>query len=775
MSVSCCLLYMAVLAIPWWDDFPRIVESPQLEQAQAHHAMIGMCAAHTDPGWGLYGQAIGYHEQRANEFHNSGIKVISYAETYGTTYCYIAELSAESPDSDQRTVVRSHWNWPKYGGGDIAWVGIHNWFDDEAFARPYTRTHPRYGGPAMTYPDGTPATGYLGPDTDPRNSRVYDASIAKDILGRPALEYRFHAKLPPEETGETPDFPIKGLLPVEGSYSGLVLFCKDSACPFFTDYARASTLMAADHGSDGIWSDNYSAWDSFGLRPVQNAFGEWSVARFRDYLKDHFDTETLAALGVANLNTFDVRAALRAFMRSIGGDDTNLQDPLWRDPRWTEDPLWRAYVIFKRQTGTEALSHYYATVKKAAAEAERSDYLVAGNDIQYMLGWCRGDLDMVSSEMAPGWGLMTGPRGIPLFPLGRFAPLYKLGREHAQSRFVNIWLYLEKEYAPYRLNSNLVNTFYYEMLANHTLPMFHPGNPRVAGRDDDNAAFFTFVERVAPEYGARVPVEDIGIYYSPSSALRDMTPAGTVNHADQAHHFGLLGWATALGELHLQYRILPEWRCTPETLDTLRLLIIPDAQAIDPTWVNATLKPWLERGGRLIYTGASGLYKGETDNFEENVQGTCLESLRKFEGTSCILENIGRDYYLLITLPERDALRPVFSELLKNLPGGMPSHICSDTLPTTLGITLYEDRARSRFFIDLNNMDLDVEADSIRPTGEISFTVQIPDWMAGREVSCRALSPDTPPDVAINVRNGTTLTLTVSPLRYYAGIILETV
>lgn len=765
-----------MLVLPWWDEFPRIVETPRLEQAQAHHATVGMCAAHTDPGWGLNGQIIAGHPERGQAFQEAGLKAISYVETYGEAYCFIVELAAGSPGTVHRSVVRSHWNWQAYGGGETAWVGMHTWFDDEAFARPYTRTHPRYGGPAMTYPDGTPATGYLGPASDPRNSRVYDASMAKDILGNLAIHYHFFRQPETKEGESLPLSPkiIQALLPVGDEFCSLMLFSKDAACPFFTDYARASTLMAADRGSDGIWSDNYSAWDSFGLRPVQNAFGEWSVARFRGYLKDHFDTETLAAMGVADTDTFDVRAALRTFMRSIGGDDTNLQDTLWKDPRWTEFPLWRAYVIFKRQTGTEALSRYYEAVKTAAAEAGKPDYLIAGNDMQYMLGWCRGDLDMVSSEMAPGWGLMTGPRGIPLFPLGRFAPLYKLGREHARSRFVNIWLYLEKEYAPYRLNSGLVNTFYYEMLANHTLPMFHPGNPRVAGRDDDNAAFFSFVERVAPEYGARMPIEDIGIYYSPSSALRDMTPAGTVNHADQAHHFGLLGWATALGELHLQYRVVPEWRCTPDTLDTLRLLIIPDAQVIDPAWVDTTMKPWLSRGGRLIYTSATGKYRGETDNFDENAQGPFLESLRKSDGVHYVPENLGRDYYLLTTLPERDALRPTFSELLKSLPGGIPSRICADTLPPTLGITLYEDRARSRFFIDLNNMDLDAEADFIRPTEEISFSVQIPEWMAGREVRCNVMAPDTVPDVTITPKNSGALTLTVGPIRYYAGIILET-
>ena len=772
MNVLCFLVCMTVVTAPWWEDFPRIVETPHLDQALAHHATIGMCAAHTDPGWGVYGQVIARHEERGREFQESGLKSISYAETYGTTYCYIVELAPEAPDADHRALLCSHWNWTKYGGGEIAWVGMHNWFDDEAFARPYTRTHPRYGGPPMTYPDGTPATGYLGSAADPRNNRVYDACTAKDILGGLALEYRFQPKPAPTGEGETSGVPMTGLLPVGDAYVGLVLFCKDSACPLFADYTRASTLMAADHGSDGIWSDNYSAWDSFGIRPVQNAFGDWSVARFRDYLKVHVDTESLAAMGVSGVESFDIRAALRSFMRSIGGDDTNLQDPLWNDPRWLEFPLWRAYAVFKRQTGAEALSRYYHGVKEAAAEAGRPDFLIAGNDLEFMLGWCRGDLDLVSSELSPGWGLATGPHGIPLYPVGRFAPLYKFAREHARSRFVNIWLYLEKEYAPCRLNSAVVNTFYYEMLANHTLPMFHPGNPRIAGTDADNAGFFAFVERAAPEYGARQPVEDIGIFYSSGSVLRTITPGGFQDHGNQHHQFGVWGWATALGELHYQYRIIPEWHCTAKALNALHLLVIPDAQVLEPEWVAAVLKPWLERGGRLMYTGMTGLYRGEAHHFDKNPGGPCLESLKDLPKVRFVVENIGRDYYLLDTVAERDNMRPRFSELVSTLLQDIPARITPEKLPATVGVTLYEDEARSLFFIDLNNMHLNPQADALVLADKLRFSVRLPNWITGREVREHVLAPGPVPVVTLERQDQQTVQVHVESLRVYAGIVI---
>ena len=46
---------------PFWDNYPRIIETSDLATALSYHATIGMNHAHADPGWGLYGQKIGAH------------------------------------------------------------------------------------------------------------------------------------------------------------------------------------------------------------------------------------------------------------------------------------------------------------------------------------------------------------------------------------------------------------------------------------------------------------------------------------------------------------------------------------------------------------------------------------------------------------------------------------------------------------------------------------------------------------------------------------------
>src|ERR1051325_1349129 len=121
-------------------------------------------------------------------------------------------------------------------------------------------------------------------------------------------------------------------------------------------------------------------------------------AGFRDYLRKTFSAETLRKWGVEESAQFDIRELLQARCKEWGGNPTDLYDKHWRDPRWRDEPLWRAYGIYKRQRGTEALSQLYRALKEEARSAGRPDFLVAGNDIPiFSLGWVRGDVDMAST------------------------------------------------------------------------------------------------------------------------------------------------------------------------------------------------------------------------------------------------------------------------------------------------------------------------------------------------------------------------------------------
>lgn len=756
-------------SLPWWDDYPRIVETLDVGIALDHHASVGVCATDNDPGWGTYGQMSGRRPHVRNAFHGAGIRTMSYFETFGQSYCYIAEIG-EQGGAEFAPILHQHWGWQGYSGGPIHWVGVQNWFDDEEFARPYTRTHPVYGGPPMRYPDGTEATGYDGPETDPRNSRVFDAACSKSIYGDISTEYSFNAAVNAidPDTGQ-PVGPLDGLFEVDGAYTGLFMFGRDTACPHWLDYVYASTHLAAGNGLDGMWTDNYSPWDSFGYGPNQRGFGDWSVATFRDYLAAHFTAAELTAMGVADPAAFDIAAYLIAQAETWSGvSQPHLNHGVWRDARWMDDPLWRAYLIHKRQTGTAALDGYYDTVKQAAEDAGNSEFFIAGNDIPfYNLGWCRGELDMVSTELSPGWHMGAGSRGIMLPPLGRFAPVYRLGREHAKSRIMNIWLYLEGPFASYRLNPNLLSVFYFEMLANHALPMFHPGNPRVAGTDADNAAFFAFVESVQDEWGARIPTHDVGVYYSSSSLLRELAPGGFLNMNDQAHQFGIWGIGTMLGEMHQQYRYIPEWSLTPEALEGLRVLIIPHALVFDPDDAANIIQPWLNQGGKLIVTGDSGMYLPESGNFAVNPDGPCTADL-----TGDILRiaaNAGRDYY--VATDGRPALLDAWRGQYDAFTADTARLVDAPSAPSTIGVSTFADAALRRYYLDLHNYDIDVDTDTLTAAPPASFEVELPAFV--QNPTATAFSPDAAPVVLFAHNGDGKAQMDVGAFLRYACVVID--
>ncbi len=799
-------------ATPWWDDFPALIQTPSVEVAVAARANAVLCGAADDPTWGLYAQRLRMAASRGRiaALHRAGLKALTWFEGFGTCQAYVAQLKRNADGSWVKQpaeplltrVFAQHWNWQHFdGAGEIRWVGIPDYFADADFARPWTRVHPRYGSPPLRYPDGRVATGFVGEAADPRRHAVFDAGCSKDVLGRVTFAYGYNPavnRLRPDT--RQPAGPLAGLIRVRNAppgppdpgftpeawarlrregYAGTIQAGKDTACPAWIDYLRASVRQALDAGVDGLWVDNFSPWDNFSAWPVQKAFGEWSVAGFRDTLRARFTSAELAAMGLnpETLDTFDVRRYLRDRCRKWGGRPEHFQDRAWFDPRWRDDPIWRAFLGYKRRTGAAALSRFYHLVKAEAAAAGKPDFLVMGNDIPlYSLGWVRGDLDLVSTELSWGWGLTTGPRGLMPPPRGSYAPVYLLAREHARSRFVNVWMYVPAEL---RGNTNLARVLYYQALAHHALPMPHPGG-RTVGTPAVNAEFFAFVRRNAKAWSRREPVAEVGLFHSASSQLMEMLPGGFRDHRRQPHSFAFWGWGTALTRLHRGWRAVPEWKLSADTLRPLRLMIIPEAEVFARSGV-PVLEAWVRAGGALLITGASGRRLGETENFARCPGGSTLSALlgdlRDGDGTRPLgrgrviyrRDDPGLAFYLA------DARRPRWRELIADIlaacPETVPPSLSAPEVPPTVELTLY--RRPGRIYIEVNNTDWRPSSDRLVPTPPLRFTVTLPPEWHGKTPRLRVLSPDSPPAGKWIPRGNRRGRIKLAPIPVYASVILE--
>ena len=781
---------------PWWDHATAFVSTSSPAQAARVHADAVMSGAGDDPTWGTYSERTRIVERAKDTatLHGQGMKVLAYIEGFGETDSFVAEIRRDatggwvksSRDPTLTRLFNTAWTWRHYNGsGVIHWIGPADYFDESDVVAPWTRSHPRYGSPAPTYPDGRPAEGQPDPN-DPRTNRLYDATCSKDINGHVAFDYEYFPNVPTagllSTTGVATGPPDPGYTPAEwakikgAGYAATFEAGKDTACPIWIDYIRASVRQQLDAGIDGLWVDNYSPWDNFGSPPIQKAFGDWSVAGFPAYLRAHFSAAQLAALGAADAGAFDIRNYLRARCRAFGGNPDNLKDPKWRDPHWADDPLWHAYLIYKRQTGTHELSAFYHAIHTEAAAAGKPDFLVSGNDIPgYSLGWARGDLDLVSTELSSGWGQTYGPRGLMFPPYGSYVPVYQLAREHAKSRYVNAWMYVPKEE---RQKPNLARVLYAQALAFDAtaMPHYEPG-ARTAGTEAVDAAFFEFLHRAAPLFRERTQLDEVGVYYSSSSQLMEILPGGFRNQADQPHSFAFYGWGTALTFLHVPWRAVPEWKLN--LLSGLRVLIIPSADVF-PSEDVATLRRWVEAGGSLVVAGACGTRRGEAGNFDRATPGSTLQPLLPAAGQTELALGRGRVVVMPVdpgiafyrATQERPAQLPAFAAVLKEaLRDQPPLTLEASQVDWKTNLSLHRDA--DALFVDLANTNLDPASDTLTPTPPATFTLALPAGWSCANVKVEALSPDQPPSISTRYPDATHLEVTVGPLALYTCVIVR--
>lgn len=821
---------------PWWDGPLRIIQDP-LRDVVSHHGDVWMGGGGEDPFKGLYLQRRStiHADTFIKPSEKAGIKRIVWYEGFGTAHSYVGELKKNADGSWVKNATDPTWtqlfcsygNWRDFKGeGVIRWTGITNHFEDDPALRPWTRSHPEYGCPPMTYPDGAVATGFIGtestdwdvlfgPDVDQRTSRIFDAGCSKDVFGNVYFEYGYNAavnKVDPQTRRLVG--PLTGLIPIEDApigtpdpgftleewkkaksagYAGDIYCGKDIACPVWIDYLDASIRHAIEKADiDGLWVDNFSPWDNFNSYPIQRAFGEWTVAGFRTFLTGPWSSKIPEDLRARiDPNAFDVRTYLLARFRAWGGQGdslkTAMRDRAWKDPRWQDDPIWRAFLVYKRRIGTAGLDRFYETVKRRGREAGK-DILVTGNDMpMFSLGWVRGNLDMVSTELSWGWGNTSGSRGLMPPPHGCYPAVYRLAREHAKSRFVNIWMYVPKEHLG---KPNLGNVLHYQGLANHTMPKAQL-TPRdyglTAGTPAATAEFYAFVESIEPYLLEREPIQGkIGVYYSSSSQLFSIAPGSFYDHANQEHSFSWFGWGTALVKKQIPWRPVPEWQLTPETLKKLKVLVLPNVITLGDAELEQ-LADWVRSGGRVILSGQFAVRGGEEENFEKRSKRSdeflrrCDLAIRengvKAFGKGHILgssDEPGFRYYKddqkrAETMPE---IVRLLDRIAKTGDSILPDYVSvPKDFPFGVDVTLYRDP--KRLFVDLNNTQIDLRSDAITPSGPLRFEILVPKTWSGKEIGATVLGPHEKPDVSVRPGADGKLALEVGSFSFYITVILE--
>lgn len=797
----------------WWQRYPTFGDGLNQQSITSTHLRMVLHNISADPAWGPYGQYSHRLKQQTpavqqmfQQTKASGSRWITWVEAFGDCVMYAAAFE-QTPDGSFRSLPdqpdvakleRFAWDWESRvppPGIAYRWVGLHNTATDEDFVKlRFSRERMRF--PTPTYPDGRPATGWIPDRAYPVSAQIYDACCAKDINGN--VDLSGEGFMSPKNANTVDPATGKRIGPTEGLYPlvlgpnelptfpgrklGDVVYVshmaagKDPASPFWPEYARVSVRGVLADGLDGLWCDNYACYNNFGMPPVRNGFGDWSESRFREFLAREFSDLERNRIGVTDAASFSVRDYLKKKAAEFGAKDASVYtDAAWSDIRWLDEPVWNAYKVFKQRVGQEALRNFYKAIKEEAALAGRPDFCVTGNDVPaYSFGWTRDAwLDMVCSEQTPAWFVTTGSRGIMLPPLGKYAVIYRAALEHQKGPYAAVWYALSGEYEKYGDNTELGKVLAAEAFANGTFIKFAEGV--YAGNATSHAWWNDFVLKQEDEFGRRNAVADVGVLYSPDNQLAFVVPGShAADHNRQSHSFSHWGFATALIDAHVPYRVVTDWNVTRESLRGLRVFVIPDAECLDES-VLGTLDEWVRGGGRLIVTGPSGMREGPSGMFKRRekslldgligqsmtVGGTEIHTVKHGAGTVVSTPaSLGMDYYL--KEKERPGLLGQLAELI-----GTSELLDARTLPSTVGAFCWKSPDSRTLFVDLVNYNIDPAADRISAAENLSFRIRVANGT--KEVEVKPISPDDDAGAAATLE-GDWATLRVPSLQHFISV-----
>jgi hypothetical protein len=767
-------------------------------QSAARVVLVNIAA---DPTWGPYAQRLSVLDTDAirRGLQDSDALTLTYIEGAGDCMVYAIALerrtdgsfAGDAGDPQTPRPVRTHWCWGAAGlpkGNTLTWAGIHATVLGEAYVRP-RHTLAAIGVRPPTYPDGRPAVGRVSGVAPPLDAELWDACAAKDLNGRIRPIFAAAIGVAPGQDAPEPlreglyravagadALEASGLAPGQAVWCGCISVHKDLSAPFWRDYARASARTIARAGVNGVWCDNWSPWDNFGYPPVHHAFGEWSRSRFREWLADGAPTAVVVEAGLSAGSEADVRARLKDRARSMGSQDpSNLDDAVWSDRRWLDDPAWRLYKAGRQIQARSDLRAFHRSLRSGAREGGNRDFLVCANDIPfYALGWARDSwTDMVHTEVTPGWHMGAGTRGIMLPPYGRMAVVYRAALAHQSGRHCAGWYYLDGPNEQYRGHEGLARVLMSEALANGAVLLCDPAQARVTGSVATHWWLNTFMRSRETALADRTPVGDVGVVFSPDCQLYELAPGGFPDMDQQPHVFGHWGWGTVLMEAHVPYVVVPDWRLNDRMLQNLRALVLPDVVCMDDASV-AAIERWVRAGGRLVATGACGVRQGTGGAFALRERGGILDRLGAPPGKAWQTHQAGRGHVVCCSAPAGMEYYWATSARRSELIGmahlvGAGKLLAAPEAPSTVEIGLWRSADRRGLDVDLANVGIDLGADTLPRVGHVGVRIS-PPWPGDARITLR--TPDCGTR-ATHSQDRTGVTIEVKNLLHYASVRIE--
>lgn len=765
---------------PWWDFWPRPSGTCNVSELKEINAnMLIASPLFGDENRAPYSRETTWNDWKNlfRELKDNNIRITGYIEGQGQAIEMIGAFHQQENGSFQldpalnggANLVAHQWIWDTRGptvssdANYTSWMGLASFVNKAEWLGPYSISNRTYNISMPKYPDSRDATGYKNDDSsDPRNANLYDAAASKSINGEIMYNGGYMASLknhskmiPAEYIPGTDGAPAdceknekgKCILPTGGFY-----FSKDTANPFWKDTTAELINYFVEKKSDGFWMDNSSGWDFIGNNPLTTSFGDWSVAKFRDYLK-----ENSRYVSVSDEDSFDIRHYLKMkLLEWYPGSENKFSDynfEGWQDKRFINDPIWRAFIAFKGRTAHEYTKAAMINLKRSAENNNRdpSSLYIGGNDVPgTIFGAYEGDdVTQVNTEFAPVFvalGTVYGGNesgnsqytsttnkgyGIGIPPNGHTGPFYTTATSLVSSQHAIVWYYLDDLGKKYMKKPNLGQLLGFEALANNSLINVDHEFGRSPGTKESTAFVNNTIKRLTPVLGYRVRKGNVAIVYGTQTAATTLTPGGQINstatvYSDDSisymdHAAAFYGWGEILENLHTPYRVIPDYKLINAIENDVSVLILPHIRVIDPDTVKNVLIPFSQRGGVILVSGEkSGIIKTRKHAYARNDTALIFDMVNN--GHAQFIDgNPAFDYYF--GAREKDASRKdramkkveaIISSLELN--GKLTKEVYFNDWGGKVWVSKYENPAKTKLAYNFINTDYDSDNDQIKST-----------------------------------------------------------
>jgi hypothetical protein len=582
------------------------------------------------------------------------------------------------------------------------WFGLDAFFKDEKlFPFPNYQAHDLK---QFTWPDGRVAT------------NVYDVVGRRNVDGRlawnePGMDERVTDEQA-EKSGlaavSKKDFWGENVLGRNG-WITVRQMTLDYANPQLRDYqAWDIARMTRELRPDGWHIDNLG--DNNLYRPFEFSFGAWSEETFKQFMKRQFTPAKLAEIGIADIDTFDIKSYLRDRRDT---SKPNIYDS-YNDSKWKDDLIFKCYEINHARESATFHQAKYAAVKQAARDVG-IDCMVSGNLIPVFAGFSLSadSTDVCHFEWNAGRDPEPSRRAMGFPPKARSGYVARLGSAVGRSGYSIVSLYV-----PHNMQGEKFDQLFlaqaFELLPHRCmldyghkyLDQYSPGTPRTAG------IYSRFIADNREKLSRRGFVSDIGVVYDQWADIASST-ACQLDVKDFFNEYA--GWCDYMQDAHCQWNVLLSEKLNFEAVKNLPMMILPSAMSLSDDNFKV-IEEYLRNGGRVLATGKTGERFGP-EGFLMKRPTDPLKPLEKYAGFQRVAGQPAASYWL----SRQNA--PRLHELLSGL---VP--VLKTDAESSVGVTLSRSLHGEplSLSLDVNNNNYDVKSNRFTPTRPFEVKFKIP-------------------------------------------------